>query len=94
MPVKHLVRTLCLALLLGVCGCGGSRLTAENFDQITDGMTRQEVLALLGPPEMTNFSTMPGGREEQWYYSEGKKTASVAFLGDSVVHYASTGLHD
>ena len=91
-----MARALCILILptlLLACGCGPDKLTAENFDQIQKGMTKSEVRSLLGEPELVNFSTMPGGREEQWYYGEGKRTAAIAFLGDKVVHVGSTGLH-
>jgi hypothetical protein len=59
-------RTLLVALVgLAVVGAAGvvvlwprtERVTRENFDRIRKGMTRQEVEALLGPPEV--YSTGP-----------------------------------
>jgi outer membrane protein assembly factor BamE (lipoprotein component of BamABCDE complex) len=85
---------LVLLLLVTFLGCGPSTLTDANFAKLSKGMTKQEVRAILGPPDTTNVSTMPTGREEQWYYRDGKKSAAVAFSGDTVVHLGSTGLQD
>jgi len=34
-----------------IAGCGaGSKITKENFEKVKDGMTKQEVVAILGEP--------------------------------------------
>ena len=46
--------TLTLLLLIAVtlvAGCGvGSKVTKENYDKVKEGMTKAEVVAILGAP--------------------------------------------
>jgi len=88
------LRTLAIPVVLLLSGCEPNRLTSENFGQIHEGMTKAEVRAILGDPYQVNFSTMPTGREEQWYYGNGGKTAAISFRGDTVVFLGSTGLEE
>jgi hypothetical protein len=43
------VRVALLVVCLAVPACGKSKITRANYDQIKDGMTLQQVEALLGP---------------------------------------------
>ena len=54
----------CLLLVLAAC----SRVTAENFAKIQDGMSEQEVLAVLGKPTESNSVTLLGisGTSSSW----------------------------
>lgn len=56
--------SLLLALLLAAC----SRVTADNFEKINDGMSEQEVRALLGSPTESNSVTVLGvsGSASRW----------------------------
>jgi hypothetical protein len=57
-------RTVLLALLLAAC----SKVTADNFEKIQDGMSEQEVRALLGNPSESNSVTVLGvsGTASRW----------------------------
>lgn len=54
--MKHFIFALCCLLILSGCGTtmrvksGNSALTAENVAQIQKGMTKDQVLAVLGKP--------------------------------------------
>jgi hypothetical protein len=41
--------SLATAIFLASCGAG-SKITQENFDKLKDGMTKAEVVAILGEP--------------------------------------------
>ena len=57
-------RTPILVGVIGLCllvsGCGGSKVTADNAEKITTGMTEKEVSDILGSP--TETSTRPSVR--------------------------------
>ena len=42
--------SLFAAVLLVGCGSGGGKITQENYDKIKEGMSRAEVVAILGEP--------------------------------------------
>ena len=55
---------LLLVLLLAAC----SRVTADNFDKVQEGMSEAEVRALLGAPTESNSVTVLGmsGTASRW----------------------------
>jgi hypothetical protein len=57
-------RTALLALLVAAC----SRVTADNFEKIQEGMSEPEVRALLGTPTESNSVTVLGvsGTASRW----------------------------
>ena len=57
-------RFLLLALLIAAC----SRVTADNFEKIQDGMSEQEVRAVLGEPSESTSVTVLGvsGTASRW----------------------------
>jgi SmpA / OmlA family len=48
-----------VGLSLLVSGCGGSKVTEDNADKITIGMTEKEVSNILGSPTETSEVEMP-----------------------------------
>lgn len=75
---------LSLCLLLAAC----SRLTPENYAQLTPGMARAEVEALLGKP--TQCAGALGLSSCTWGDSE--RYVSVQFAGDQVLLFSAKGL--
>ena len=59
-------RASVLAALLALAGC--SKITQENFAQIRDGMSEQEVQALLGSPTESSSISVLGvsGTSSRW----------------------------
>lgn len=47
--MNHLARSAALAALLLLAAC--NRVTPENYGKIQDGMTHEEVYAILGRPD-------------------------------------------
>jgi hypothetical protein len=48
---KISIALLSIAAAAFVTGCGpGSKITKENYDKVKEGMTRAEVVAILGEP--------------------------------------------
>lgn len=60
------IRALALALLLFAAAC--SKITQENFSRIQDGMSEQEVHALLGSPTESSSIGIAGlsGTSSKW----------------------------
>jgi len=77
------IRTLALALLLFAVAC--SKITQENFSRIRDGMSEQEVLALLGSPTESSSRTVLGvsGTSSKWVASDA--VISVQFVNGKVL---------
>ena len=75
-------RTLIVVALLLLAAC--SKVTQENFSKIQDGMSEQEVTALLGAPTTTSTVEVLGisGTHSRW---EGSGAViSVRFVNGKV----------
>lgn len=71
-----------LSALLGACN---SSVTAEKFDRIQTGMTRAEVVAVLGEPNETaaaGFGELSG---EAATWTEGENFITVQFVNNKVI---------
>lgn len=70
-------RLLAILLLLVPAGCAAPQYAA-NWNDLEAGMTRSEVVALLGEPNSRVRLEQPGGRvaRERWQYGEDSTTAA------------------
>lgn len=78
-----------LVVLLAFAGCNrsvlsGSRLTPENYDQITNGMRKAQVEKILGPPTTVETKDMIIFKKTTYRYEDGKKFAIITFKNDEV----------
>jgi hypothetical protein len=62
------MKTALAALLAALLIAGCSRVNEENFFKIRDGMSEEEVIALLGRPTESNSVTILGisGTSSRW----------------------------
>src|SRR5688572_32152161 len=62
------MRDMLLALTAALLIAGCSRVTQENFLKVRDGMTEEEVIALLGRPTESNSVNLLGvsGTSSRW----------------------------
>jgi outer membrane protein assembly factor BamE (lipoprotein component of BamABCDE complex) len=86
--IHSLMLTLVAVLLVAV-GCDrnpltGSKLTRDNYDQITNGMTKAQVERILGPPTTTETKDMVIFKKTTYRYEDGKKFALITFKNDEV----------
>jgi hypothetical protein len=82
------IRTVvAMGLLLAMLGC--SKLTLENYDKITTGMTYEEVTQLIGTPEKCD--DVLGVRNCTW--GDEKRSVSVSFVGGQVLLFSSSNLN-
>ena len=89
MTIRALLPWLAIAVLAVACSAGSDQLTAENYAAVAGGMSKAEVLELLGEPDTAQKS----GGEMMWYYRRGEITAAITFRGDQVIHKGETGLN-
>lgn len=72
-----------MATLLGVVACGG-RVSREAYDRVENGMTMEQVVAILGEPtETASIGIGPlSGTTAQWVTSDLR--IDVQFFNDKV----------
>jgi hypothetical protein len=75
-------RALAFAALLLLAAC--SKVTQENFARIQDGMTEQEVTAILGSPAQSSSGSILGisGTTSKW--ASGDTEITVRFVNGKV----------
>lgn len=75
-----------LSLLLVTVAC--SKLTLENYNRITVGMSYDDVTTLIGPPEKCD--DVMGVRNCLW--SDGPRSVHVNFVADKALLFSSSNL--
>ncbi len=76
-------RSLAVAALLLVTAC--SQLTEDNLQKIHNGMTTDEVKAILGEPTNVQASGVLGITGSTFTYHSGSSDVKITFLNDKVV---------
>jgi hypothetical protein len=79
--MRQSIAAVLAALLLAACG---SKVSAENFERIRNGMTQKEVVAILGEPTETSaisIGELSGGMAT---WQDGNTVISVQFVNDKV----------
>ncbi|HKR52742.1 MAG TPA: hypothetical protein VJR93_00235 [Chthoniobacterales bacterium] len=74
-------------LVLAACNRNtltGSKLTLDNYNQITTGMSKAQVEKILGPATSMEAKDMIIFKKTTWRYEEGDKFAVVTFKNDEV----------
>ena len=74
-------------LVLGACNRNiltGSKLTLDNYNQITTGMSKAQVEKILGPATSMETKDMIIFKKTTWRYEDGNKFAVVTFKNDEV----------
>lgn len=81
------IRTLwVIGLTLAMLGC--SKLTIENYNQISSGMSYDEVTQLLGKP--STCDDLMGVRNCRW--GDETRSVQVSFVGGKVLLFSSSNL--
>ena len=88
MPKKLIAVWFTLILLAGG-GCNrntltGSKLTLDNYNRITTGMSKAQVETILGPPTTMETNDMVIFKKTTYRYEDGKKFAIITFKNDEV----------
>jgi outer membrane protein assembly factor BamE (lipoprotein component of BamABCDE complex) len=92
MPIlKSISRLLLLLLLALAVSCTpGRRITKENVDQVTEGMSKKQVESILGPPTSINNEDFVIMKKTTYVYRQGKDTVTIVFKDDKVQAKDST----
>jgi len=81
------IRTaLTIGLLLVMLGC--SKVTLENYNKISVGMSYEEVTQLIGPPDQCD--DVMGVRNCLW--GDEKRSINISFIGSKVLLFSSSNL--
>ena len=82
------IRTaLAMGLMLALLGCG--KLTLDNYNKITMGMTYDEVVQLIGKPD--NCDDLMGVRSCLW--GDDERSVTVNFVSGKVLLFSSSNLN-
>ena len=81
--------SIAFALVLVLASCNrnvltGSKLTLDNYNQITTGMSKAQVEKILGPATSMETKDMIIFKKTSWRYEDGNKFAAVTFKNDEV----------
>jgi outer membrane protein assembly factor BamE (lipoprotein component of BamABCDE complex) len=74
-------------LVLAACNRNvltGSKLTLDNYNQVTIGMSKAQVEKILGPPTSMETKDMLIFKKTTWRYEDGQKFAQITFKNDEV----------
>jgi outer membrane protein assembly factor BamE (lipoprotein component of BamABCDE complex) len=86
--MKIIISVVCAAILvLSACNRNvltGSKLTLDNYNQITTGMSKAQVEKILGPATSMETKDMIIFKKTTWRYEDGNKFAAVTFKNDEV----------
>ncbi len=81
---------LVCTLLVGLtAGCNrnaltGSKLTLDNYNQVTTGMSKAQVERIMGPPTTTETKDMLIFKKTTYRYEEGHKFVLFTFKNDEL----------
>jgi outer membrane protein assembly factor BamE (lipoprotein component of BamABCDE complex) len=83
-----IISAVCAAILI-LTACNrniltGSKLTLDNYNQVTTGMSKAQVEKILGPPTSMETKDMLIFKKTTWRYENGNKFAVVTFKNDEV----------
>ena len=85
--MKIISVALLAILVLAACNRNvltGSKLTLDNYNQITTGMSEAQVEKILGPPTSMETKDMLIFKKTIWRYEDGQKFAQITFKNDEV----------
>lgn len=77
------LRALAFAAILLLAAC--SKLTQENFAKVQDGMTEQEVAAILGKPSESSSSSLAGVTATASRWADKEAAITIRFLNGKVM---------
>ena len=85
--MKIISVALLAILVLAACNRNvltGSKLTLDNYNQITPRMSKAQVEKILGPPTSMETKDMLIFKKTIWRYEDGQKFAQITFKNDEV----------
>src|SRR5262249_22579745 len=92
----RIVSIVLAASVFSLAGCGNDRLTYQNYERVKDGMTADQVRAILGEPDRDRGGGVmignldASGHEMRW--KSGNKNIFVTFALGKVTAKSQKGL--
>ena len=88
-PIRFTLFAAIIACAVCVTGCDrnpftGSKLTLDNYNKITTGMSKSQVEKILGPPTNVETKDMIIYKKTTYRYEDGKNFAMITFKNDEV----------
>jgi outer membrane protein assembly factor BamE (lipoprotein component of BamABCDE complex) len=83
------VALLCASLIAFTAGCNrnaltGSKLTVNNYNQVTTGMSKAQVERIMGTPTTSETKDMLIFKKTTYRYEDGPKFALFTFKNDEL----------
>ena len=85
--MKVIAAVFLAILVLAACNRNvmtGSKLTLDNYNQITTGASKAQVEKILGSPRSMETEDMLIFKKTIWRYEDGQKFAQITFKNDEV----------
>ncbi|WP_288841918.1 outer membrane protein assembly factor BamE [uncultured Deefgea sp.] len=79
-------RYFILSLLVLLMAC--SKITAENYNKVTTGMSRAEVVAILGEPTQSESGGFLGIQGETAMWKDGKVQITAQFVNQKLLTHS------
>jgi hypothetical protein len=76
-------RLLVLAVLCLLAAC--SKITAENYQKMSAGMSRAEVVAIMGEPTQTEAGSLLGIQGETATWQNGSMSVNAQFVNGQLL---------
>ena len=93
MMMRKYILSFLAGIALAACNHSPmSRLTLDNYNKITEGMSRAQVEQLLGPPAKTETKQILMVKRTIYRYEDGTRFAEITFNGDGNVESKETNL--
>jgi hypothetical protein len=89
--MKKLFITFLMALSIILVSCGG-QINKENYDRISNGMSKSQVEKILGEGDSQAQSTYGDYSAESMTWSSGMKIISIVFSNGKVDAKSESGL--
>ena len=86
---KYRLHILALVALLALVACDRntlsvSKVSLDNYNKITTGMSKAQVEQVLGPPTKAETKDMVIFKKTTYRYEDGAKFAEITFKNDEV----------
>ena len=85
--MKVIAAVFLAILILAACNRNvmtGSKLTLDNYNQITTGASKAQMEKILGSPRSMETKDMLIFKKTIWRYEDGQKFAQITFKNDEV----------
>lgn len=88
MMMRRAWPALAALIVLGLAGCGESRLTLDNYERLEAGMTRDQVEEVLGAPSECSGAVMV----DNCLWGDAQRFIQAQFVGGKAMTYQYQGL--